>query len=124
MRTALLPRSDLKWSAVERLFEVLADAGAVAGRARCAAVGQSGRGVAGNRPSHRDAAVVAGLRALAAGALRDGERAEVRYAVRHPDIGTRWLLTRVEPAASTSGQRTTSVVTLDVTEQQLARAHR
>jgi hypothetical protein len=26
MRTALQPRSDLKWSAVERLFEVLADA--------------------------------------------------------------------------------------------------
>ena len=55
-------------------------------------------------------------------ALRDGERAEVRYAVRHADIGTRWLLTRVEPGALASGQRTTSVVTLDVTEQHLARA--
>ncbi len=54
-------------------------------------------------------------------ALRDGERAEVRYAVRHPDLGHRWLLTRVEPGALALGQRTTSVVTLDVTEQQLAR---
>ena len=31
-------------------------------------------------------------------ALKDGERAEVRYAVRHPELGRRWLLTRVEPA--------------------------
>ena len=54
-------------------------------------------------------------------ALRAGERAEVRYAVRHPDIGTRWLLTRIEPGTMASGPRTTSVVTLDVTEQQLAR---
>ncbi|MBL0092291.1 MAG: PAS domain S-box protein [Piscinibacter sp.] len=53
-------------------------------------------------------------------ALKLGERAEVRYAVRHPELGQRWLLTRVEPATLASGQRTTSVVTLDVTEQQQA----
>ena len=53
-------------------------------------------------------------------ALRLGERAEVRYAVRHPDLGQRWLLTRVEPATLASGKRTTSVVTLDITEQQQA----
>lgn len=55
-------------------------------------------------------------------ALRLGERAEVRYAVRHPDLGERWLLTRVEPAVLASGKRTTSVVTLDVTEQEQARS--
>ena len=53
-------------------------------------------------------------------ALRRGERAEVRYAIRHPELGQRWLLTRVEPAVLGSGQRTTSVVTLDVTEQHQA----
>jgi PAS domain S-box-containing protein len=53
-------------------------------------------------------------------ALRRGERAEVRYAIRHAELGERWLLTRVEPATLASGKRTTSVVTLDVTEQQLA----
>ena len=50
-------------------------------------------------------------------ALRHAQRAEVRYAVRHPELGQRWLLTRVEPATLASGNRTTSVVTLDVTEQ-------
>jgi PAS domain S-box-containing protein len=50
-------------------------------------------------------------------ALRHAQRAEVRYAVRHPDLGQRWLLTRVEPATLASGKRTTSVVTLDITEQ-------
>ena len=53
-------------------------------------------------------------------ALRHAERAEVRYAIRHPELGERWLLTRVEPATLGSGQRTTSVVTLDVTEQHQA----
>ncbi len=53
-------------------------------------------------------------------ALRRGERAEVRYAIRHPELGQRWLLTRVEPAVLGSGRRTTSVVTLDVTEQHQA----
>ncbi len=53
-------------------------------------------------------------------ALRNTERVEVRYAIRHPDLGQRWLLTRVEPATLASGKRTTSVVTLDVTEQHRA----
>jgi PAS domain S-box-containing protein len=53
-------------------------------------------------------------------ALRSGERAEVRYAVRHPEVGTRWLLTRVEPASLAGQRRTMSVVTLDVTEQERA----
>ncbi len=51
-------------------------------------------------------------------ALRHAERAEVRYQIEHPELGQRWLLTRVEPATLASGKRTTSVVTLDVTEQQ------
>jgi len=55
-------------------------------------------------------------------ALRKAERAEVRYAIEHPELGRRWLLTRVEPATLASGQRTTSVVTLDVTEQQKSAA--
>jgi len=50
-------------------------------------------------------------------ALRHAQRAEVRYAIRHPELGQRWLLTRVEPATLSSGKRTTSVVTLDITEQ-------
>jgi PAS domain S-box-containing protein len=53
-------------------------------------------------------------------ALRSGERTEVRYAVRHPDLGLRWLLTRVEPGALAGGRNTTSIVTLDVTEQEAA----
>ncbi len=53
-------------------------------------------------------------------ALRQGERTEVRYAVRHPALGARWLLTRVEPRALADGRTTTSVVTLDVTEQERA----
>ena len=53
-------------------------------------------------------------------ALRAGERAEVRYAVRHPELGQRWLLTRVEPGALAAGRPTTSVVTLDVTDQERA----
>jgi PAS domain S-box-containing protein len=53
-------------------------------------------------------------------ALRAGERTEVRYAVRHPELGERWLLTRVEPGALAGGRVTTSVVTLDVTEQESA----
>lgn len=53
-------------------------------------------------------------------ALRQGKRTEVRYAVRHPELGLRWLLTRVEPGALSGGRRTTSVVTLDVTDQERA----
>jgi PAS domain S-box-containing protein len=55
-------------------------------------------------------------------ALKKGDRIEVRYAVRHPELGRRWLLTRVEPGQLASGQRTTSVVTLDVTAQAQAQA--
>ncbi|MEO7854860.1 MAG: PAS domain S-box protein [Rubrivivax sp.] len=54
-------------------------------------------------------------------ALRHGERAEVRYAVRHPELGLRWLLTRVDPGVGDSSRRT--VVTLDVTEQESAQRH-
>ncbi|MEO8057656.1 MAG: PAS domain S-box protein [Burkholderiales bacterium] len=50
-------------------------------------------------------------------ALRHAQRAEVRYAIKHPELGERWLLTRVEPATLASGKRTTSVVTLDITDQ-------
>ncbi len=53
-------------------------------------------------------------------ALRSGERAEVRYAVRLPDLGQRWLLTRVEPAELAGGRTTRSVVTLDVTDAERA----
>ena len=56
-------------------------------------------------------------------ALRNTLRAEARYAIRHPDLGLRWLLTRVEPATLASGKRTTSVVTLDVTEQHETQLH-
>ncbi len=55
-------------------------------------------------------------------ALRDGRRAQVRYAVNLPDLGLRWLLTRVEPGELAGGRATLSVVTLDVTEQE--EAHR
>lgn len=54
-------------------------------------------------------------------ALRHGERVEVRYAVQHPELGVRWLHTRVEPGALAGGRRATSVVTLDVTDQERAR---
>jgi PAS domain S-box-containing protein len=56
-------------------------------------------------------------------ALRRGERAEARYAIHHPDLGQRWFLTRVEPGQLASGKRTTSVVTLDVTDEELTRSH-
>ncbi len=54
-------------------------------------------------------------------ALRQGERIEVRYAVRHRDMGRRWLLTRVEPAGLGPDRPVFSVVTLDVTEEENAR---
>ncbi len=53
-------------------------------------------------------------------ALRQARRAEVRYAISHPEFGQRWLLTRVEPAMLASGHHSISVITLDVTEQHLA----
>ena len=52
--------------------------------------------------------------------LRKRERDDVRYAVRHPTLGTRWLLTRVAPVQLTDGRETMSVVTLDVTVQETA----
>ncbi|MBC7727551.1 MAG: PAS domain S-box protein [Microbacteriaceae bacterium] len=55
-------------------------------------------------------------------ALRDGQRAQVRYAVKLPELGTRWLLTRVEPGELTGGRAALSVVTLAVTGQE--EAHR
>ncbi len=53
-------------------------------------------------------------------ALRNGDRTEARYAIQHPELGLRWLLTRVEPRVLASGRRSASVVTLDVTDQHLA----
>ena len=50
-------------------------------------------------------------------ALKRGDAVEVRYAVRHPELGRRWLLTRVAPGLLSGGRRSTSVVTLDVTAQ-------
>ncbi len=55
-------------------------------------------------------------------ALREGRRAQVRYAVQVPGLGMRWLLTRVEPGELTGGRAALSVVTLDITEQE--EAHR
>lgn len=55
-------------------------------------------------------------------ALREGQRAQVRYAVQVPELGIRWLLTRVEPGELTGGRAALSVVTLDITEQE--EAHR
>jgi PAS domain S-box-containing protein len=51
-------------------------------------------------------------------ALKRTERAEFRYAIDHPELGPRWLLTRVEPATLASGKKTASVITLDITDQQ------
>lgn len=53
-------------------------------------------------------------------ALRRREREDVRYAVRHPTMGTRWLLTRVAPVQLSDGRDTMSVVTLDITVQETA----
>jgi PAS domain S-box-containing protein len=54
-------------------------------------------------------------------ALRARSRVEVRYAVRHPDRGRRWLMTRVEPADLGPQRGAFSVVTVDVTEEETAR---
>ncbi len=51
-------------------------------------------------------------------ALKRTQRADVRYAIEHPELGRRWLFTRVEPATLASGKKTASVVTLDITDQQ------
>lgn len=55
-------------------------------------------------------------------ALRRIEPAQVLYAIQHPTLGVRWLSSRVEPATLASGQRTISLVTLDVTRQQETQA--
>ena len=52
-------------------------------------------------------------------AVRHAQRTEARYAVNHPGLGQRWLLTRVEPALLASGASATTVVTLDITQQHL-----
>jgi PAS domain S-box-containing protein len=54
-------------------------------------------------------------------ALRARTRIEVRYAVRHKDSGRRWLMTRVEPADLGDHRAAFSVVTVDVTEEEVAR---
>jgi PAS domain S-box-containing protein len=54
-------------------------------------------------------------------ALRTRSRIEVRYAVRHPESGRRWLMTRVEPAELGPQRGAFSVVTVDVTEEETAR---
>ncbi|NDY89945.1 PAS domain-containing sensor histidine kinase [Ideonella livida] len=54
-------------------------------------------------------------------ALRQRERAEVRYAVRHPQLGRRWLLTRVVPGELGGERPSLTVATLDVTEDEEAR---
>jgi PAS domain S-box-containing protein len=51
-------------------------------------------------------------------ALKQTHRAEVRYAILHPELGRRWLLTRVEPATLASGKKTASVITIDITDQE------
>ncbi|MCK6423858.1 MAG: PAS domain S-box protein [Burkholderiaceae bacterium] len=53
-------------------------------------------------------------------ALKAGERCEARYAIRHPELGLRWLVTRIEPGRLASGRPTTSVVTRDITDQHQA----
>ncbi len=55
-------------------------------------------------------------------ALKQGTATVARYAVRHPEAGLRWLMTRVEPGQLSSGQRTTSVLTMDVTDTHQAQA--
>jgi PAS domain S-box-containing protein len=54
-------------------------------------------------------------------ALRARSRIEVRYAVRPPEGGRRWLMTRVEPAELGAQRGAFTVVTVDVTEEETAR---
>ena len=53
-------------------------------------------------------------------ALKQAVPAVARYAVRHPEHGLRWLMTRVEIGQLASGQKTTSVLTVDITDHQQA----
>ncbi|MFN5157340.1 MAG: PAS domain S-box protein [Betaproteobacteria bacterium] len=50
-------------------------------------------------------------------ALKQGEAADATYAVRHPELGQRWLRTRVSPHPGGEGARATSVITRDITDQ-------
>ena len=54
-------------------------------------------------------------------ALRQGEATDVSYAVRHPQLGQRWLQTRVRPHPGGVGGRATSVITRDITDQHIAK---
>ncbi|MBB3280174.1 sensor histidine kinase [Mitsuaria sp. BK037] len=53
-------------------------------------------------------------------ALKQATPTVARYAVRHPEHGLRWLMTRVEIGQLASGQKTTSVLTVDITDHQQA----
>ncbi|MBB3196562.1 PAS domain S-box protein [Roseateles terrae] len=55
-------------------------------------------------------------------AIKQNQPLALRYAVRHPELGLRWLLTRVEPGVLSSAQPITSVLTLDITDNQQAQA--
>ncbi|WP_143742283.1 sensor histidine kinase [Roseateles chitinivorans] len=55
-------------------------------------------------------------------ALKQATPTVARYAVRHPEHGLRWLMTRVEIGQLASGQKTTSVLTVDITDHQQAQA--
>jgi PAS domain S-box-containing protein len=50
-------------------------------------------------------------------ALKAGEAVDVTYAVRHAQLGLRWLHTRVSPNLGGAVGRTTSVITRDVTDR-------
>jgi PAS domain S-box-containing protein len=53
-------------------------------------------------------------------ALKAGDAVDVTYAMRHAQLGLRWLNTRVSPNLGGSVGRTTSVITRDVTDQHSA----
>ncbi|MCH7343992.1 PAS domain S-box protein [Pelomonas sp. CA6] len=53
-------------------------------------------------------------------ALKKGEAADLRYAVQHPELGRRWLRTRVAPGRLSDGQRLLTVLTQDMSAQQQA----
>ncbi|HEY1396688.1 sensor histidine kinase [Roseateles sp.] len=53
-------------------------------------------------------------------ALKQAMPTVARYAVRHPEHGLRWLMTRVEIGQLASGQKTTSVLTVDITDHHQA----
>lgn len=102
---------------------IAAGAGAAGGvNAGAGTAGDTGRGAALLQSIHRELVLPESLPDYERlqQALRRSQRTEVRYAIRHPQFGQRWLLTRVEPTELASGERRTSVVTLDITETQQA----